>query len=214
MGVVNVTPDSFYDGGRYADTAAAVSRALELEGAGADIIDIGGESSRPGSEPVPAREERARVIPVIEELSGRLGIPISIDTWKSEVAAAALEKGARIINDISALRFDPAMLSLAARSSAACILMHMRGDPVTMQDRPIYDDLLEELKEFFRERIAAAVPGFLHAHWCGADACEAAVQEETKATIRCVPLGRPAEKGRCVQCGAPSEGRVAFAKAY
>lgn len=150
-------PDSFYDGGRYDAPTEAIKRALALEAAGADIIDLGGESSRPGARKVSAREELRRVLPVVEGLSGKLRIPISIDTWKSEVAAAGLRAGARMINDISAFRFDPRLAALAAEAAVPVILMHMRGEPATMQDRPVYGNLLGELKDFFRERIGRAV---------------------------------------------------------
>ena len=153
MGVLNLTPDSFYDGGVYPTVEAAVSRALEMESAGAGIIDIGGESSRPGSRSVAAEEELGRVIPVIESLAPRLEIPISIDTCKAEIARRALEAGARIINDISALRLDPDLASVVADSFGPYIMMHMRGTPGTMQARPSYRDLLGEIKEFFRKRI-------------------------------------------------------------
>ncbi len=153
MGVLNLTPDSFYDGGAYPAIEDAVSRALAMEAAGAGIIDIGGESSRPGSQQVSVEEELRRVIPVIRRLAEILKIPISIDTYKAEVARQALDAGAGTINDISALRFDPGMASVAAESSGPFIMMHMLGEPGTMQDRPSYRDVLEEIKEFFRERI-------------------------------------------------------------
>lgn len=153
MGVLNLTPDSFYDGGSYPTVEAAVFRALTMEEAGAGIIDIGGESSRPGSLPVTAEEELRRVIPVLERLADRLTIPISIDTCKAEVARRALDAGARIVNDISALRIDPGFASVVAGTPGPYIMMHMRGTPGSMQTRPTYRDLLGEIKEFFRERI-------------------------------------------------------------
>jgi len=156
LGVVNVTPDSFYDGGRWLDPAAAAERALALEAAGADAVDIGGESSRPGSAPVPAEAEIARVVPVIEKLKGKIRVPISIDTWKAPVARAALRAGAEIINDISALRFDPDLADVAAASSGPLILMHMQGTPREMQAAPFYADVIGEIGSFFRERIAWA----------------------------------------------------------
>lgn len=148
MGVLNVTPDSFSDGGRYADCGAAVARGLEIESEGADIIDIGGESTRPGAEEVPAEEELRRVIPVIRSLRPRTRAAISIDTRKAEVARAALAEGADIINDISALRDDPGMAGLAAESGAGVILMHMQGRPRTMQLNPHYDDVVTEVGRF------------------------------------------------------------------
>src|SRR5262249_5565360 len=134
MGVLNVTPDSFSDGGQYFALELAVERALAIEREGADILDIGGESSRPGAEPVQANEEIARVLPVIESLAGRLRIPISIDTYKSQVAAYALAAGAEIINDISGLKFDEKMGEVAARAGAAVCLMHTRAEPKIMQE--------------------------------------------------------------------------------
>ena len=156
MGVVNVTPDSFYDGGRYRDPAAAAEKALERAAAGADVVDIGGESSRPGSSPLSAAQEIARVIPVIERISGKIRLPLSIDTWKAPVAREALRAGAEIVNDISALRFDPEMAAVAAVSSGPVILMHMKGTPREMQEAPFYADVIGEIGAFFRERVAWA----------------------------------------------------------
>ncbi len=153
MGVLNLTPDSFYDGGSYPTVDAAVSRALAMEEAGAGIIDIGGESSRPGSRSVTAEDELDRVIPVLESLVDRLRVPLSIDTHKAEVARYALEAGAQIINDISALRLDDGLASVVAASTGPYIMMHMLGTPGTMQDRPSYRNVLGEIKKFFRERI-------------------------------------------------------------
>lgn len=152
MGILNVTPDSFSDGGRFLSPDAAVKRALIMEKEGADIIDVGGESSRPGAEPVPVEEELRRVIPVLERLRGKLRIPISIDTTKAEVAEAALRAGASIVNDISALRFDPAMASVVAEFGAGLVLMHMLGTPKTMQQAPHYEDVVREVREFLAER--------------------------------------------------------------
>lgn len=156
MGILNVTPDSFSDGGLFADPARAVERALQMEAEGADIIDIGGESTRPGAEPVSVEEEKRRVLPVIQGIRRRSNISISIDTMKASVAAEALEAGAKIINDVSAGRFDPEMLPLAARAQVPICLMHMKGEPRTMQQNPYYDDVVAEVKGFLRERIAAA----------------------------------------------------------
>lgn len=157
MGVLNVTPDSFSDGGSYFNKEKAVQRGLSLAAEGADIIDVGGESSRPGSEPVTAQEERARVIPVISRLRRKTNVLISIDTTKSDVAKAALDEGADIVNDISAFRFDPSMISLAAQRRVPIILMHMKGTPKTMQKNPYYENVLLEIKNFFKERIATAL---------------------------------------------------------
>ncbi|SMC18001.1 Dihydropteroate synthase [Desulfacinum hydrothermale DSM 13146] len=157
MGIVNVTPDSFSDGGRFASTQAAVRYALELVEAGADILDIGGESTRPFSDPVPLDEELERVVPVVQELRSRTAVPISVDTTKAEVARRALEAGADIINDVSALRFDPEMAPLAAETGVPVIVMHMLGTPKTMQQAPVYQSLLSEVTAFLEERLQWAV---------------------------------------------------------
>lgn len=157
MGVVNVTPDSFSDGGLYAEPSAAVEHALELIEQGADLLDIGGESSRPGAEPVSVEEELRRVIPVIEGIRhSNREIPISVDTTKAEVAAAALAAGATMLNDISALRFDPRLGELAAAHGVPVVLMHMQGTPQTMQLDPRYGDVVAEVKAFLQERIGYA----------------------------------------------------------
>jgi dihydropteroate synthase len=153
MGILNVTPDSFSDGGRYAELDAAVERACRIIEEKGDIIDIGGESSRPGSEPVALKEELERVIPVVLAVRKISDIPISIDTTKAEVARQAIEAGADIINDISALRFDARMAEVAAQASVPVVLMHMRGLPKTMQIDPTYEDCVAEIKDFFRERL-------------------------------------------------------------
>jgi len=162
MGVVNVTPDSFSDGGRYADPDRAVARGLELAAAGADIVDVGGESTRPGSRPVPEAEEIGRVLPVIEGLRRQTQALISVDTTKAAVARAALDAGADIVNDTSAFRFDPAMAGVVARAGAAAVLMHMQGTPLTMQQAPHYDDVVGEIAAFLDDRLrvaeAAGVP--------------------------------------------------------
>ena len=157
MGVINVTPDSFADGGLCFDQDTAVDHALALAAAGADILDFGGESTRPFSEPTPLNEELQRVLPVIAQVRARTHIPISIDTYKSGVARAALEAGANIINDISAMRFDPDMVHLAREYGAPVILMHMQGTPKGMQAKPHYHDLLGELRAFFQERLDFAM---------------------------------------------------------
>jgi dihydropteroate synthase len=157
MGVLNVTPDSFADGGRFFDPDAALAQARALIVAGADILDIGGESTRPFADPVPLDEELRRVVPVIETLAPEINVPISIDSYKAQVARAALNAGAAIINDISALRFDPDMAATAARFGAAVILMHMQGTPRTMQDAPHYEDVLGEVRGFLKDRIHAVV---------------------------------------------------------
>jgi len=148
MGIVNVTPDSFSDGGEALDPDQAVNRALEHVRNGADIIDIGGESTRPGSEPVSLEEELRRVIPVIEKLAKDPGICISIDTYKAEVAAKALEAGASIVNDISAGGFDPNMAMVVQRAQAGVVLMHIKGTPRNMQANPVYDDVVSEVANY------------------------------------------------------------------
>jgi dihydropteroate synthase len=153
VGVVNVTPDSFYDGGRYLDTDAAVAHALELIEQGADALDIGGESTRPGATPVAEAEELRRVLPVIERLAGRVRVPLAIDTMKPAVARAALAAGASIVNDVAANRSDPTLWRLVAEFGAGYVCMHMQGTPQTMQLQPRYDDVLREVECFFQERL-------------------------------------------------------------
>ena len=157
MGVLNVTPDSFSDGGRFLEKDRAVEQGIRMAEAGADIIDVGGESTRPFSEPVSADEEMNRVIPVIESLSREINIPISIDTYKSVVAREALSAGASIINDITALRGDPEMAGLASRQGVPVILMHMKGTPSDMQKNPTYDDLMGEIISFLMESARMAI---------------------------------------------------------
>jgi len=157
MGVLNVTPDSFYDGGRRMDPDKAIAAGVEMAAAGADIIDVGGESTRPGAESVSEQEELERVLPVIRGLRKGVHTPISIDTYKSRVARAALSEGADIINDISALRFDPAMASLVAAEKVPVILMHMQGTPHTMQTKPKYNDVVREVGDFVMARVRTAL---------------------------------------------------------
>jgi dihydropteroate synthase len=161
MGILNVTPDSFSDGGVHFDRSVAVEAALRMEADGAAIVDVGGESTRPGSEEVPLEEELERVVPVIEAIRRRTGVRISVDTRKARVAEAALDAGASIINDVSALRHDPEMRRLAAKRGVPVILMHMRGEPRTMQEHPHYDDVVRdvarELETWRDEAIAAGV---------------------------------------------------------
>jgi dihydropteroate synthase len=153
MGIVNVTPDSFSDGGQFTSPDAALRHALQLVEQGADLLDIGGESSRPGAQPVPVDEELRRVLPVVEQLAGRCPVPISIDTSKAEVARACLAAGAQVINDITALVGDPAMPEVIRLHRAAVILMHMQGTPATMQVAPHYQDVVREIYGFFEERL-------------------------------------------------------------
>jgi dihydropteroate synthase len=156
MGVLNVTPDSFSDGGLFLDTDAAVARALEIERAGADVLDIGGESTRPGSKGVSAEEELERILPVLEKLRGKIQIPISVDTGKSEVAEAAAAAGAEILNDVTALRNDPRIAEVARRRRLPLILMHMRGEPRTMQKGPFAKDVIRDVLKGLRHSIALA----------------------------------------------------------
>jgi dihydropteroate synthase len=157
MGVVNVTPDSFSDGGRFLDADSAVEHGLRLTEEGAHILDIGGESTRPGADPVGEDEELQRVVPVIERLARSGQARLSIDTTKAGVARAALEAGASLVNDVSALRFDPGMAALVAETGVGCCLMHMLGEPRTMQEDPRYDDVVSNVKAFLEERLAFAV---------------------------------------------------------
>jgi len=157
MGVVNVTPDSFSDGGRFLAADAALEQALTLVRDGASIVDIGGESTRPGSEPVPGDEELRRVLPVIEALAGSVGVPISVDTMKADVARRALAAGATIINDVSALRYDDGMVDVVAGTGCPVCIMHMQGMPKTMQEDPRYDDVVDEVLRFLEERLSSIV---------------------------------------------------------
>lgn len=156
MGVLNVTPDSFSDGGDYLETSAAVDRALQMEAAGADIIDIGGESTRPGAEPVSASQELERVLPVIESVRRQSDVWLSVDTSKSVVAAAAIDAGAQIVNDISGLGFDEAMASTVAEADCGLVLMHIQRTPKTMQQQIAYDDLIGDIRAYFQTRLKRA----------------------------------------------------------
>ena len=156
MGVLNVTPDSFSDGGLYLDAEEAVARALAMERAGADILDIGGESTRPGSKGVSAEEELRRILPVLEKLRGHIQIPISVDTSKAEVAEAAADAGAEILNDVTALRADPRLTEIARRRKLPIILMHMRGEPRTMQKKPFARNVMRDVTTGLRRAVATA----------------------------------------------------------
>ncbi|HEV2208056.1 MAG TPA: dihydropteroate synthase [Verrucomicrobiae bacterium] len=153
MGIVNVTPDSFSDGGRFLDPARAVEHALKLVADGAEMLDIGGESTRPGAAPVPELEELKRVMPVLKGLAGRVSVPISIDTMKAGVARVALDAGVSVINDVGANRRDPEMWRLAAESGAGYVCVHMQGTPQTMQHNPVYQNVVREVGEFFSDRL-------------------------------------------------------------
>jgi dihydropteroate synthase len=156
MGILNVTPDSFSDGGMFFDPEVAVAHGIRMAEEGADIIDVGAESTRPGSDPVPPEKERDRLVPIVKRLTAELDVPISADTRKAEVAAAAVEAGASIVNDVSAGR-DPAMFEIVRDAGAGYVAMHMQGEPKTMQDDPHYDDVVTEVRDFLAERIDAAV---------------------------------------------------------
>ncbi|MDO9390934.1 MAG: dihydropteroate synthase [bacterium] len=156
MGILNVTPDSFSDGGRYLDPKTAVEQGLRMAEEGADIIDIGGESTRPGAQKISLDEELQRVLPVIEQLAAKLKLPVSIDTYKSRVAKAALEAGASIVNDISGLNFDPEMARTVSAAKAGLVLMHIKGTPENMQSGPKYDDLLAEVGSYLKSSIKTA----------------------------------------------------------
>jgi len=197
MGILNVTPDSFSDGNRFFGLAEAVERALELEGEGADIIDIGGESTRPNAPAVSLEEELNRVVPVIEALSGRLKVPISVDTYKAGVARAACAAGAEIVNDVSGLFFDPAMARAVAEADAGLVVMHTRGTPDRMQANTSYTDLIAEVKDYLLASLALAEEA-------GIPACRVAVDpgigfgksvqgnlELIRRLAEFLPLGRP-----------------------
>jgi dihydropteroate synthase len=154
MGIVNVTPDSFSDGGRFFSSQLATEHALRLVEAGADILDIGGESTRPYSDPVTVDEELRRVMPVVEALVGRVSIPISVDTSKAQIAQAAIEAGVEIINDVTGLEADPAMSAVVAKAQVGVCAMHMQGTPQTMQDAPQYDDVVEDIFRYLQQRDA------------------------------------------------------------
>ncbi len=162
MGVLNITPDSFSDGGKFFSAGKAIEGGLRMAAQGADIIDVGGESTRPGAKPVAADEELRRVIPVIEKLRAQIDLPISIDTSKTEVARAAIQAGASIVNDVTGGRGDQGMLTLVAETDSAFIIMHMQGTPRTMQIEPRYADVVSEVANFFRQQYACAIE-------CGVD---------------------------------------------
>jgi dihydropteroate synthase len=157
MGVLNVTPDSFFNGGTYLDSPSAIARALQLERAGADLIDIGGESTRPGADPVSAEEELARVLPVLEGLHGKIGIPISLDTQKATVAEAGIAAGVKMINDVSGLRTDPALAEVVRRRRVALILMHMRGTPSTMHRGPFASNVIRDVRDGLQASLGRAI---------------------------------------------------------
>ncbi len=153
MGILNITPDSFYDGGRWNAPEQAVAHARSLVSDGADILDLGAESSRPGSNPVSPEEEQARLLPVLDAVLDAVDIPISIDTWRADTAQHALERGASMINDISGLRMDPEMPGVVAAWDCPCVVMHMQGQPKTMQQNPVYEDVVEDICRYFEARL-------------------------------------------------------------
>lgn len=157
MGILNVTPDSFYDGGRYNRLDSALFRAEEMMRDGADIIDVGGESTRPGSDEVSVDEELSRVLPVVEKIVSELGAFVSIDTMKSKVAEEVLSAGAGMINDVSGFEYSPDMPSVAAKHNASLVIMHMKGKPKTMQDNPVYEDLIDEITDFLSKKAVTAI---------------------------------------------------------
>ncbi|WP_224962405.1 dihydropteroate synthase [Geomonas subterranea] len=197
MGILNVTPDSFSDGGRFFPLEAAVERALELEREGADIIDIGGESTRPNAPAVTLQEELDRVLPVIEALRGRIAVPISIDTYKAGVARAACAAGAEIVNDVTGLMFDPEMAAVVAGADAGVVVMHTRGMPDTMQKETGYDDLIADVKDYLQRSIALATSAGLPVERIAIDpglGFGKSVQgnlELIKRLEEFLPLGRP-----------------------
>lgn len=157
MGILNITPDSFSDGGLHFDISAATARGMQMADEGADIIDIGGESTRPGSDPVPLEEELRRTLPVVSALAEKIHVPISIDTYKSEVAKRALDSGASMVNDISGMRFDPEMAEVVSRYMVPVVIMHIKGSPRDMQVNPLYDSLITEISEYFNEGLRLAL---------------------------------------------------------
>ena len=159
MGIINVTPDSFYDGGQRLEASRAIADGIAMVHAGAEILDVGGESTRPGAAPVGQEEEWARVLPVVSGLRREVQVPISIDTYKSDVAKLALDAGADIVNDISALRFDPAMVTLVAAEKIPIVLMHMQGKPQTMQTEPRYHDVVRDVRDFLAAQLYEAMDG-------------------------------------------------------
>lgn len=197
MGILNVTPDSFSDGGKFFSRQLAIDHVLRMEDAGANIIDVGGESTRPYSEPVTTEEELSRVLPVIESLAGRISIPISIDTSKAAVARAAIEAGAEIINDVTGLGGDPEMLPLAAQTQVGVCAMHMQGTPQNMQDNPSYGNVVEDIRDYLIARDDALQAGGISAsHICldpgiGFGKSHEHNWQLVSAAGRFVQLGRP-----------------------
>lgn len=193
MGILNVTPDSFFDGGRYADVDRAAERAARLEAEGADVIDIGGESTRPGAAPTPPETEAERVVPVIRRIRSAVGALISVDTRRASVARAALDAGADIVNDVSALG-DPGMAQAVRDAGAGLVLMHMRGEPATMQDDPRYDDVVAEVRQYLVDRMRLAF--------------EAGLAPEAVAIDPGIGFGKTTEHNLALMAGLPAITRL------
>jgi dihydropteroate synthase len=197
MGVINVTPDSFSDGGHLLDPASAIEAGVRMAEEGADLIDVGGESTRPGAEPLDKTEERRRVLPVIEALAGRVGVPVSVDTYKAATAAAALSAGAALVNDVSGLRYEPALADVVARQGAAIVLTHTRGRSRQMYEQASYHDVIAEVLDELRESVAFATAAGIAAERIILDpglgfAKDAAHSYEALARLdECAELGRP-----------------------
>jgi dihydropteroate synthase len=206
MGVVNVTPDSFSDGGRFLDPHAAIDHALDLVENGADLLDVGGESTRPGSQPVPLDEELRRVVPVVEALARQTGAAISVDTSKAEVARQALAAGASIVNDVTALRGDPEMPQIVRTTGAGAILMHMQGTPATMQLAPHYDDVLADLDRFFEDRLHELTAGGIAAEQLTLDPGIGFGKTDAHNLTILAGLGRLTRFGRPVCLGVSRKG--------
>lgn len=194
MGIINVTPDSFFDGGQRRDPAKAIADGITMAAAGADILDVGGESTRPGAQPVSEQEELARVLPVVRGLRREVSAPISIDTYKSAIARAALDAGADIVNDISALRFDPAMTALVAAEKVPVVLMHMQGTPRTMQREPQYSDVVREVRDFLAAQLYEAM--------------DAGIAQDMIVIDPGIGFGKTAEHNLQLLCGLPVLGAL------
>ena len=194
MGIVNVTPDSFSDGGEFLDPERAIAHGRELADEGADILDVGGECTRPGARAVDAAEELGRVVPVVEALA-KDGPKVSIDTSKTEVARAALDAGASMVNDVTALRADPDLAALCAERDCEVVLMHMLGDPRTMQENPVYHDVVDDIKVFLAERIEFATVAGIH-RGADLDRSRDRLRQDRRAQPRATPQARRIRRAR------------------
>jgi dihydropteroate synthase len=210
MGALNVTPDSFSDGGRFLDPDAAVARGLEMAEQGADLVDVGGESTRPGADPVSAEEEISRVVPVIRRLAGETDLPISVDTRKGEVARAAVEAGADIVNDVSG-GADPQMFELVRANGAAMVVMHMRGEPRSMQQYTDYDDLVADVKAELRSRLHAAVAAGIDPERLVVDPGLGFAKTPAQSLLLMRDIGRFGGLGRPVLVGPSRKSFIGFA---